>query len=108
MNSPPVYNLFTDPNVSTEVVRFIQELYQTVRNIRDGNTGENVLVQTWNTLKTNFPKDWLLPVEIVELLTKSKRHPELLAEIKTELKTRSGNNPERAKLIKDSLKLSTV
>jgi len=46
----------------------LEGLYQTVREIREGRKSYHNLADVFEILHTKHPKDWLLSVEIVELL----------------------------------------
>lgn len=86
----------------------LNELYQSVRNFRDGTTAEDIVPDIWAELKRDFPEDWLLTVELIELLTKSKQHADLREEMIAKLKARSESIPKQAKLINDGLRLTTA
>ena len=47
----------------------LNSLYAEVRNIRNNNIESNIkeLLQIFETLKNNYPSDWLLSLEIYEL-----------------------------------------
>ena len=46
----------------------LRDFYQQVRHIRQNNlVTENVLLEIFETLKSEYPEEWLLPVEIYEL-----------------------------------------
>jgi phenylalanine-4-hydroxylase len=86
--------------------RELHKLYQTIRDYREGRISNGVLPGVWDELKANHPRDWLLPLEIVELLTKSGKHPEIEAEIKNYLNSRAEKDPELTKVIRDGLELA--
>ena len=75
-----------------------------MRNIREGNDHNDSLKNIFHTLKTEHPKDWLLSVEIAELL-KDKNEPELMQEILIHLEKLKENRPELNKLISNGLEL---
>jgi phenylalanine-4-hydroxylase len=86
--------------------RELHKLYQTIRDCREGRLSDDVIPAVWDELKTNHPRDWLLPLEIVELLTKSGKHPEIGAEIKDRLTSRAEKEPALTKVIRDGLELA--
>jgi phenylalanine-4-hydroxylase len=55
-------------------------------------------------LKTEHPKDWLLSVEIAELL-KDRNEPELMEEVLIHLEKLKETRPELTKLITNGLEL---
>ena len=80
----------------------LEKLYATVREIREGKSNE--LIETiFLQLKTNYPKDWLLCIEIVEILnnTTTNLQQQVIAHLE-HLKT---ERPEISKLITNGLEL---
>lgn len=66
---------------TTESVQ-LHELYQEVRDIREGSWSHSDLRSIFEQLKINYPHDWLLPVEIAELLKLTGSDPKLEKEIR--------------------------
>ncbi len=56
----------------TEQRTELESLYQNIREIRDGKTTTATLENTFEKVQKNHPKDWLLCIEIVEILEKNK------------------------------------
>ncbi|NDI97677.1 aromatic amino acid hydroxylase [Flavobacterium sp. LaA7.5] len=82
----------------------LEGLYQTVRNIREGKGEYTALESVFAIVKQNHPNDWLLSVEIVELLQKNNSS-ELIQQVMTHLDTVKSNRPEVAHLIDGGLEL---
>lgn len=82
----------------------LEVLYQTVRNSRETNDTETSLVSVFEKLKTNHPQDWLLAVEIIELLN-DRNEPQLLQELLVYLDQLKQKRPEVAHLIAGGLDL---
>jgi phenylalanine-4-hydroxylase len=82
----------------------LEVLYQTVRNIRETKDTEASLTPIFDKLRTNHPNDWLLAVEIAELL-KDRNEPQLLQEIMVYLDQLKQKRPEVAHLIAGGLDL---
>ncbi len=82
----------------------LEGLYKTVRNIRNGNDNNSSIRNIFNTLKTNHPKDWLLAVEIAEVL-KNSNESELMQEVLIYLEKQKINRPKIAHLITNGLEL---
>ena len=82
----------------------LEILYQTVRNIRVTNDTQTSLAPIFEKLVTNHPKDWLLAIEITELL-KNRNKPQLLQEIMVYLDQLKQKRPEVAHLISGGLDL---
>ncbi|HRB51795.1 MAG TPA: aromatic amino acid hydroxylase, partial [Niabella sp.] len=82
----------------------LHELYQQVREIRQGKRTQIELVKIWAAIKLNHPKDWLCALEIVELLISQNLYPETRMEIEHYLHQLKTQNPALEKLILDGLK----
>lgn len=83
---------------------YLEILYQTVRTIRETKDTQTSLAPIFENLKSNHPNDWLLAVEIAELLHDSNE-TQLLQEIMAYLEKLKENRPEIAKLISNGLEL---
>ena len=82
----------------------LEVLYQTVRNIRKTKDTETSLAPIFEKLQTNHPNDWLLVVEIIELL-KDRHEPQLLQEVMNYLEKLKEKRTEVAHLIAGGLDL---
>src|SRR5690606_27880534 len=83
----------------------LRDLYQQVRHIRQNNlVNENTLAEVFETLKTEYPAEWLLPVEIYELayLNKFSVQHDLCEYLNQLIQTRK----DVAHLIEDGIRLS--
>jgi phenylalanine-4-hydroxylase len=82
----------------------LENLYRKVRNVRENNKLDESLKNIFNNLKVNHPKDWLLPLELVEIL-KERDEPQLMQEVLIYLEKIKENRPEVQKLISNGLEL---
>ena len=82
----------------------LEGFYRTVRNIRETNKGFEKLETIFKNIQQNYPQDWLLSIEILEIL-KDKNEPELLKEILVFLNNLKQNKTELEKLISNGLEL---
>lgn len=82
----------------------LEILYQTIRNIRVTKDMQTSLAPIFEKLKTNHLQDWLLAVEMTELL-KDRNEPQLLQEIMVYLDQLKQKRPEVAHLISGGLDL---
>lgn len=82
----------------------LENLYKTVRAVREKRDADASLSNVFHSLKTNHPKDWLLAVEIAELL-KDKNESQLLEEVMFYLENLKEKRPEIAHLISGGLEL---
>lgn len=77
--------------------------YQTIRNLRE-NGGEMQILQTvFDEIESNHSNDWLLPLEMHELLEIEGELPELSDNILRHLKKKSIEDESLLKLIQDGL-----
>ncbi|WP_051189133.1 hypothetical protein [Halalkalibacillus halophilus] len=83
-------------------------LYQAVRDIRDGliDDPENKLEQVWAELQTNHPNDWLLRIEIFELLEVNDLVPVIRKEVESELEKLKTQSEELETLIERGKKVA--
>lgn len=91
----------------TDSVVKLHELYKKVSSVRENRVSMESLAPVWKALKANYPDEWLLPLEIVELLLKDSKYTYLAEEIIQFLNTRSKEDEETEKLIHDGLLLIT-
>jgi len=82
----------------------LEVLYQTVRMIRENKDSKSELKSVFEKLKNNHPNDWLLSVEIAELL-KDSEEKQLLQEVLVHLDQLKEKRPEVAHLIAGGLDL---
>ena len=82
----------------------LEVLYHTVRNIRETKDTTTSLAPIFEKLKQEHPNDWLLSVELVELL-KERNETQLLTEILSHLENLKKQRPEVAQLISNGLEL---
>ncbi|MFN4763141.1 aromatic amino acid hydroxylase [Gillisia sp. Q332] len=81
----------------------LESLYQSVRNIRNGENTRFSLQAAFDIAKKHHPKDWLLAVEIYELVT--DRDPKFADEIKEHLKMVKVSRPKIAHLIDGGIEM---
>ncbi|QZK91181.1 aromatic amino acid hydroxylase [Flavobacterium sp. CHNK8] len=82
----------------------LEILYQTVRNIRETNDKETSLRPIFEKIQSNHPNDWLLAVELTELL-KDRNEPQLLQEVLVFLDQMKLKRPEVSHLVTGGLDL---
>ncbi len=83
----------------------LHTLYQTVRDFRENPGDVNILRGTWENLRQNHPRDWLLALEILEILKINELEADLAQEIQDYLVQKANDNQGLAKLINDGLSL---
>ncbi len=82
----------------------LESLYKNIRTIREGGKGDLSLEETFHKLTQNHANDWLLSVEIAELLHKNNNEP-LLNKVLAHLDAVKANRPQVAHLIDGGLDL---
>lgn len=83
----------------------LHHLYQQVRDCRDGKCGMESLLTVWKEIDDDYPEEWLLPLEILELLRRDQADPPLQVRINEYLDNLAQTNKSLTKLIRDSLAL---
>ncbi len=77
----------------------LENLYAQVRKIRDSKTGYERLGEIWETQQAEHHGDWLLSMEIFEILDTTDQQPELKQRIKTFLEEKKSATKDLATLI---------
>lgn len=86
----------------------LHELYRIVRQARNDEQFIPRLPSLWKTVVLDFPDDWLLPLEILEVLQSQAGYEELSNEIRNYLEKKRDENPPLEKLITNGLSLLTL
>lgn len=81
----------------------LENLYREVRNIRESRGGGISLASIFRKVTEHYPNDWLLSVELAELL--HQRHDPLLDDVLEHLEKLKGRRPGIAHLITNGLDL---
>jgi len=81
----------------------LQGLYRTVREVRQTRSRYDRLAEVWKTIVTDFPHDWLLPLEILEITEEHDVQPQLSKVLLHYLEVKKEKNPHLAKLISNGL-----
>ena len=79
--------------------RKLENLYQQVRDIRMHRTGYERLGEIWETQQADHPNDWLLSMEIFEILDDSEQQPALKERVKTFLEEKKASTKDFSTLI---------
>ncbi len=89
----------------TEKDKKLYKLYQTIRDCRNGRADHSQLPQVWEKLPSEYPHEWLAPLELLEILTQNDLYPEIREEIQEYLEKTAKKEKEVTKLINDGLKI---
>jgi phenylalanine-4-hydroxylase len=82
----------------------LEVLYQTVRSIRESNDTTTSLEPIFEKLQNDHPNDWLLSIELVELLH-TRNETNLMQSVLLHLENLKKQRPEIEKLISNGLEL---
>jgi len=85
--------------------RDLRELYGAVREVRDGGAPLARLGAVVDALAARHPGDWLLPLEILEILEKRGGDAARAAELRAALAARAASAEPVAHLVRDGLRL---
>ncbi len=77
----------------------LENLYQQVRGIRTRKTGYERLGEIWETQQAEHPNDWLLSMEIFELLDETEEQTPLKKKVQQFLEEKKARDKELATLI---------
>ena len=77
----------------------LENLYAQVRKIRDSKTGYERLGEIWETQQAEHHDDWLLSMEIFEILETTEQQPELKSRITAFLQEKKAATKDLSTLI---------
>jgi phenylalanine-4-hydroxylase len=83
----------------------LENLYQQVRDIRERKVGYERLGEIWETQQAQHPADWLLSMEIFEILDDSGQQPELKERIRKFLNEVAATNKDKQTLVEWGFRL---
>ena len=92
---------------SDEKRRKLENLYQQVRDIRTRETGYERLGEIWETQQAEHPSDWLLSMEIFEILDELGEQKELKEKVAQFLNSRKAADKDISTLIEWGFRLVT-
>lgn len=83
----------------------LHDLYRKVRNARTDSSLLSTLPAVWELVRKNYPADWLLPLEILEVLQVNAVEEGVQREIRRYLEGKRDSEKELYKLIENGLML---
>jgi len=83
----------------------LENLYQQVRDIRERKVGYERLGEIWETQQAEHPGDWLLSMEIFEILDESGQQPQLKERISNFLNQIAATNKDKQTLVEWGFRL---
>jgi phenylalanine-4-hydroxylase len=83
----------------SEKAKHLHSLYQQVRDMRESQGPFNKIPLIWDSLVKDYPYDWLLPMEILEISSEKNSPGSLAAIIREYLQKMKERIPSLARLI---------
>ncbi|HWR81954.1 MAG TPA: aromatic amino acid hydroxylase [Candidatus Deferrimicrobium sp.] len=83
----------------------LQGLYQKVRDTRAGRSTRETLLDVWRQVRNDYDGEWLLPLELLEILQEHSFDPQMESDIKVYLENLARTNSGLTKLIHNGLSL---
>jgi phenylalanine-4-hydroxylase len=77
----------------------LENLYAQVRKIRESKTGYERLGEIWETQQAEHPEDWLLSMEIFEILDTADQQPQLKTRVQKFLDEKNAKTKDLSTLI---------
>jgi phenylalanine-4-hydroxylase len=77
----------------------LENLYQQVRDIRETKKGYERLGEIWETQQADHPGDWLLSMDIFEILDDADQQPELKGRVAAFLKKIASTDKDKETLV---------
>jgi phenylalanine-4-hydroxylase len=85
----------------------LENLYAQVRKIRESKVGYERLGEIWETQQAEHPDDWLLSMEIFEILDETEEQPELKRKVQAFLENKKATTKDLSTLIGWGFRLVT-
>lgn len=85
--------------------RRLENLYAQVRKIREGKTGYERLGEIWETQQAEHHEDWLLSMEVFEVLDEIEQQPELKTRVEKFLSQKRATDKEKSVVIEWGFRL---
>jgi phenylalanine-4-hydroxylase len=91
--------------IHSDAARQLHALYQKAREVREKKQPASILPDIWNALQKDFRSEWLLPLEILEIVETNNTATHLSQAIHTFLLELLKQKPDLADLISNGLAL---
>lgn len=89
----------------SDAAKQLHELYHEVRLMRENKADAVKLTEIWRTVKRQYPEDWLLPMEILELVTRNNLNSGPDTEITNYLLRKQEEDDSLVNLVSNGLSL---
>ncbi len=91
----------------TSAAEVLHSMYQRVRDIRENKKDTSELNEIFKTIKSTYPEEWLLPLEILELSAKQNGNG-LTDQLIEYISLKKESNPELTTLIDNGLEMVSI
>jgi phenylalanine-4-hydroxylase len=78
-------------------------LYQSIRDIREKILATDSIEIIWKEIRNNYPEEWLLPLEILELAMKENKYQVMASEIRNYLLSVKSADPSIKRLVDNGM-----
>ena len=101
----PVPSEKTHKIVHSDTAKQLHDMYREVREMRENSADAGRLKSIWQTVKKQYPEEWLLPMEILELVSKQNLNSGLSEEITNYLLKKQEEDESLVNLVSNGLSL---
>jgi len=99
----PVPKEKTHKIIHSDHAKRLHNLYQAVRDFRENRTDSLEFDAIWNEVKYSYPDEWLLPLEILEIVTGKPEYQYLEKDIRDYLLNAKGKDPDIRRLVENGM-----
>ncbi len=91
--------------IHSERAKKLHQIYQSVRDAREKGNSSLDISLTWQTIRKDYPEEWLLPLELLELLQQKNPGSPMINEISSYLKNEKSKDPDIRRLVDNGMLL---
>jgi phenylalanine-4-hydroxylase len=99
----PVPKEKTHKIVHSDKARRLHQLYQELRDYRENMINHLEFDIIWNEIKYSYPEEWLLPLELLEVIKGISQYRYLEEDIRDYLLNTKGKDPEMKRLVDNGI-----
>lgn len=105
---------YDPPNEKTHQIQYdeksrqLHKLYSEIREVRQSKVDFNKINAIWKEVSSSYPNDWLLPVEILELIEKNNINGGLKTQVREYLMEMSSYKPNLKNVISNGLNIAKL
>jgi phenylalanine-4-hydroxylase len=99
----PVPKEKTHKIIHSDKARRLHQLYQELRDYRENKINHLEFDIIWNEIKYSYPEEWLLPLELLEVIKGNTQYLYLEEEIRDYLLNSKGNDSDLKRLVENGI-----